>query len=96
MRVTLQELSGAFRCVVLLLYLTFLRWQSLCCCCVCVAVAVSLLLCRCCCAVLLLLCCCCCAAFRGRGEILDFFRRRTTTEPFTKDVFIHHERRLGD
>ena len=31
-----------------------------------------------------------------RGEILGFVRRRTTTEPFTKDVVTDHERRLGD
>ena len=31
-----------------------------------------------------------------RGIILGFVRRRTTTEPFTKDVVIDHERRLGD
>ena len=31
-----------------------------------------------------------------RGKILGYVRRRTTTEPFTKDVVIHHERRLGD
>ena len=31
-----------------------------------------------------------------RGQILGFVRRRTTTEPFTKDVVIDHERRLGD
>ena len=31
-----------------------------------------------------------------RGKILGFVRRRTTTEPFTKDVVIDHERRLGD
>ena len=88
MRVTLQELSGAFRCVVLVLYLTFLRWQSLCCCCVC------------CCCCVAVLCCCCCAAvvvlLSVADVILEFVRRRTTTEPFTKDVFIHHERRLGD
>ena len=31
-----------------------------------------------------------------RGKILGCVRRRTTTEPFTKDVVIDHERRLGD
>ena len=31
-----------------------------------------------------------------RGKILGYVRRRTTTEPFTKDVVIDHERRLGD
>ena len=31
-----------------------------------------------------------------RGKILGIVRRRTTTEPFTKDVVIDHERRLGD
>ena len=31
-----------------------------------------------------------------RGKILGFVRRRTTTEPFAKDVVIDHERRLGD
>ena len=31
-----------------------------------------------------------------RCKILGYVRRRTTTEPFTKDVVIDHERRLGD
>ena len=31
-----------------------------------------------------------------RGKILGYARRRTTTEPLTKDVVIDHERRLGD
>ena len=31
-----------------------------------------------------------------RGKILGFVRRRTTTKPFTKDVVIDHERRLGE
>ena len=31
-----------------------------------------------------------------RGKILGYVRRRTITEPFTKDVVIDHERRLGD
>ena len=31
-----------------------------------------------------------------RGKILGYVRRRTTTEPFTEDVVIDHERRLGD
>ena len=31
-----------------------------------------------------------------RGKILGCVRRRTTTEPFTKDVVIDHERRLGE
>ena len=31
-----------------------------------------------------------------RGKILGYVRRRTTAEPFTKDVAIDHERRLGD
>ena len=31
-----------------------------------------------------------------RGKILGFVRRRTTTEPFTKDVVSDDERRLGD
>ena len=31
-----------------------------------------------------------------RGKILGYVRRRTTTEPFTKDVVIDHERRLGE
>ena len=31
-----------------------------------------------------------------RGKILGNVRRLTTTEPFTKDVVIDHERRLGD
>ena len=30
------------------------------------------------------------------GKILGCVRRRTTTEPFTKDVVIDHERRLGE
>ena len=31
-----------------------------------------------------------------RGTILGYVKRRITTEPFTKDVVIDHERRLGD
>ena len=31
-----------------------------------------------------------------RGKVLGYVRRRTTTEPFTKDVVIDHERRLGE
>ena len=31
-----------------------------------------------------------------RGKIIGIVRRRTTTEPFTKDVVIDHERRLGE
>ena len=31
-----------------------------------------------------------------RGKILGCVRRRTTTEPFTKDVVIDHERSLGE
>ena len=31
-----------------------------------------------------------------RGKILGYVRRRTTTEPFTKDVVFDHERRLGE
>ena len=31
-----------------------------------------------------------------RGKILGYVRRRTTTEPFTKDVVIDHERRLRE
>ena len=31
-----------------------------------------------------------------RGKILGYVTRRITTEPFTKDVLIDHERRLGD
>ena len=31
-----------------------------------------------------------------RGKILGCVRRRTTTEPFTKDVVVDHERLLGD
>ena len=31
-----------------------------------------------------------------RGKILGHVRTRTTTEPFTKDVFIDHERRTGE
>ena len=31
-----------------------------------------------------------------RGKNFGYVRRRTTTEPFTKDVVIDHERRLGD
>ena len=31
-----------------------------------------------------------------RGKILGYVRRRTTTEPFTKDVVIDHEGRLGE
>ena len=30
------------------------------------------------------------------GEILGHVKRRTTTEPFNKDVVIDHERRLGE
>ena len=31
-----------------------------------------------------------------RGKILGYVRRRTITEPFTKDVVIDHERWLGE
>ena len=31
-----------------------------------------------------------------RGKILGYVRRRTTTEPFIKDVVIDHERREGE
>ena len=48
------------------------------------------------------MCMCVCGGRGGvlllvfRGKILGYVRRRTTTEPFTKDVVIDHERRLGD
>ena len=47
---------------------------------------------KCMCVLSLLVCCC----LFSEVKILGFVRRRTTTEPFTKDVVIDHERRLGD
>ena len=47
---------------------------------------------KCMCVLTLLVCC----FFFFRGKIHGFVRRRTTTEPFTKDVVMDHERRLGD
>ena len=48
-------------------------------------------------------CVCVCVCFVAAGVLLLVFRgkilgyvRRRTTEPFTKDVVIDHERRLGD
>ena len=55
--------------------------------CVCVSVSVSVSVCFVAAGVLLLV---------FRGKILGFVRRRTTTEPFTKDVVIDPERMLGD
>ena len=40
--------------------------------------------------------CACVVVVVFRGRILGYVRRRTTTEPFTKDVVIDHERRVGE
>ena len=79
----------AFRCVALILYLTFCGG------CRCADVVLlllchSLLLCRCCCVAAVVL------SFVFRGEFFGFVGRRITTELSIKDVFIDLERRLGD
>ena len=38
------------------------------------------------------MCACVVVVVVFRGKILGYVRRRTTTEPFTKDVVIDHER----
>ena len=61
-----------------------------------VAVAVGMGMCR---FICMSMCVCVCGGVLllvFRGKILGYVGRRTTTEPFTKDVVIDHERRLGD
>ena len=59
-----------------------------------VAVGVGMGMCR-----FICMCMCMCACVVVvvvfRGKILGYVRRRTTTEPFTKDVVIDHERNEG-
>ena len=61
------------------------------CVCACVVVVVVVVVCMCMCMRV-----CAVVVVVFRGKILGYVRRRTTTESFTKDVVIDHERRLGE